>query len=162
MSWRTAFLTQARNDNEVRAVVNRARVPYAHQLHYLQMMTEKLAKGYMTASNAVAPPAFSHAAFVRFLQAIKGRPEIRRSLEYENVVVFRSFIDSLLPVAEQVQGLAPNFAGHTQPNPEYPWRPQPGDDVIAPCEFEFPDFGPGNLRIAKLVRLIEGLLRIAS
>ena len=68
-------------------------------------------------------------------------------------------IDSLLPLAERIQHLAPNYAGFTKPNPEYPWNPSGVESgVIAPCEFAFPDFSPRDPRMGKLMRLIEDLL----
>jgi hypothetical protein len=43
-----------------------------HQLHYLQMVTEKLGKAYFW--RAGHPPRTTHASFVRFLQALDDRP----------------------------------------------------------------------------------------
>jgi hypothetical protein len=161
MSWRSAFLAQARSDNAVRKLLNRERVEYAHQLHYLQMVAEKLAKGFMTPESAADPPDFSHGAIVRFLQILKGRPEMRRQLGYADRATFRSFINSLLPFVESVERLAPSHAGKTQPNPEYPWQPTPADEVVVPCEFDFPAFNPTDPKIIKFTELLESLLRIA-
>lgn len=60
MTWREAFLNQARSDAEIRRLLNRERTEYSHQLHYLQMVTEKLAKGLaaaITQRNARRPHA---------------------------------------------------------------------------------------------------------
>ena len=43
-----------------------------HQLHYLQMVTEKLGKAYFWRTGH--PPRTTHASFVRFLQALDNRP----------------------------------------------------------------------------------------
>ena len=161
MSWRTAFLAQARSDNDLRKFLNRSQVPYSHQLHYLQMAAEKLAKGFMTSPTATDPPGFSHAAFVSCLRALKGRPEIRRQLGYASVSAFSSFIDSLLPFADQVERLAPTFAGQTKPNPEYPWQPTPAHEVAVPAEFDFPELKPNTIKIIQLVDLINKLLTMA-
>ncbi len=48
MDWRTANLTQARSDFEMLQTLSRQQAPPCHQLHYLQMSTEKLAKGFST------------------------------------------------------------------------------------------------------------------
>lgn len=161
MSWRTAFLAQARSDAAIRRLLNRERTEYSHQLHYLQMMTEKLAKSLL-ASAGPDPPATDHAAFVRCLQVLKGRPELRRQLGYQDRAIFRKYIDSLLPLARQVERLAPNFAKTSQPNPEYPWQPAPDAPVITPAEYRFPGFDPLKPQMIKLVDLIERLLRILS
>jgi hypothetical protein len=44
MSWRAAFPIQARSDDNVRKLLNQSKIEYSHQLHYLQMGTEKLVK----------------------------------------------------------------------------------------------------------------------
>ena len=161
MNWRDAFLAQARSDAEIRILLNRKRCEYSHQLHYLQMVTEKLAKGLMASQNN-APPVKTHAAFVRCLQHIKGRPDLRRQLGYKERSVFRSFIDSLLPLASEIERLAPKFSGTTQPNPEYPWQPTPEHEVEVPANFSFSAFDSCSPRMIKLVLLIENLLRITS
>jgi hypothetical protein len=140
MIWRTTFFAQAQSDNQVRKLLNRNKAAYSHQLHYLQMATEKLAKSLMTSPTAAEAPTFSHAAFVSRPRAIKGRPEIRARLGFANRTAFFSFIDGLLPLAEQVQQLAPNFSGGVRPNPEYPWKPHPDHEVIVPAEYDFADF----------------------
>jgi len=73
MTWRDAFLAQARSDAEIRRLLNRQRTAYSHQLHYLQMLTEKLAKGLMAPVDG-APPAPTHSAFVRCLPPQASRP----------------------------------------------------------------------------------------
>ena len=160
MGWRDAFFAQARSEQALRQQLNVLKVEYSHQLHYLQMVTEKLAKSYASHPNSTEAPATSHAVFVRLLQAIKGRPDLRRKLGYENADVFAQFINSLLPLADKIQRLAPNFAGTTNPNPEYPWRDQATNEVIAPVDFEFSDFGPKLAQMIELERLIDAMVRL--
>ncbi len=162
MSWRAAFILQARSDNEIRRLLNKEKVEYSHQLHYLQMTTEKLAKGMLTSPSSSNPPTFTHSAFVRCLQVLKGRPEIRRQLGYDSPIYFREFIDSVLPFADRVEKLAPSFAGGTQPNPEYPWQNKPQDPVVVPAHYNFPEFDPRSHHMNKLVSLIEILLRFVN
>ena len=140
MSWRSAFLLQARSDYDTREILNTQRVEYCHQLHYLQMASEKLAKGFLTPVASTEPPKMTHAAFVRCLQVIKGRPDIRRALNFSSTQTFSQFVDSLLPLAEQVQRLAPSYAGIRGPNPEYPWQAATHGAVTAPAEFDLPQF----------------------
>jgi hypothetical protein len=57
----------------------------------------------------------------RFLRISKGLPELRRQLGYEgNYNAFVSYIDSLLPLAEKIEALAPEGKRLDKPNPEYP------------------------------------------
>lgn len=160
MNWREGFLRQARSDAHVMRLLNQHRAAYSHQLHYLQMVTEKLAKGLLSPLGTGPAPTPSHSAFVRCLQVIKGRPELQEALGYNDSSIFRKFIDSILPLAADVERLAPAMAGTTQPNPEYPWQSSPHNPVVAPCEYDFSLFNPRKQQMIKLQRLIDGLLRV--
>lgn len=162
MSWSVAFFRQARSDNAVRRRLNHPDVEYSHRLQYLQMTTEKLAKGFASTSTAEQPPPPSHKAFVRLLQTLKVRPEIRRRLGYADAARFRAFIDSLLPLAEQIEDLAPSSAGQSRPNPEYPWADPVTGIIHVPAEFRFAMFDPRNTRMIKLEQLVESLIRMAE
>ena len=48
MDWRTAYLEQAKSDYAMLLKLNRDEAPLCHRLHYLQMTTEKMAKGFLT------------------------------------------------------------------------------------------------------------------
>jgi len=159
MNWRSAFFIQARGDNEIRKLLNENQAPYAHQLHYLQMAWEKLAKGVLTLEDAVDPPEFSHRALVRCLQHLKTDRHLRRLLRYEDSSSFTRFINSLLPLADQIERLAPALAGARQPNPEYPWQPLVRGPVEVPVRFGFPQFNPRSQQMDKLDALLDKLLR---
>jgi hypothetical protein len=161
MNWREAFFRQASSDHLIRQRLNTPAVEYCHRLHYLQMMTEKLAKAFLTGPDDQEPPQFSHVMFVRLLRVIRGRPDMRRVLGYSDSAAFRQFIDSLLPLADQIQRLAPSVAGTTQPNPEYPWKPAADQDVIAPADYAFPLFDPRAPRMIKLETLLDRLVNFA-
>ena len=161
MSWRSAFLRQARREQEVRRRLNDPAVEYCHRLHYLQMVSEKLAKGFLTREGAAEPPAPTHLAFVRLLQVLKSRRDIRERLGYD-AHTFKVYIDSLLQLANRVEQLAPSAAGFTQPNPEYPWRDVATGQVLAPVDFAFPLFDPRDPKMIKLEKLIEWLVEVAE
>lgn len=160
MTWRDAFLAQARSDAGVRRVLNHQQVAYSHQLHYLQMMTEKISKAVLTPAGSVEPPRPSHVQFVRCLRLLRNMPQIRRMLGYEHAESYRAMIDSFLPLARQIEQLAPSEAGFTQPNPEYPWRSLADQTILVPAEFDFPAFNAMNTRLGLLVDFIERLMRI--
>ena len=160
MTWADAFLHQARSDNAVRRLLNARGFEQCHELHYLQMSAEKLAKSYATPPGHETPPRQTHAALVRFLQTLKSRRDLRERLGYDNANVFRSYVDSLLPIAQQIEQLPPSAAGLNQPNPEYPWRPHNGADVIAPAHHDFMQTMPESHNLHKFVRLIEALLKL--
>lgn len=162
MSWRDAFLRQARSENDLRLRLNDPSVEYSHRLHYLQMVTEKLAKGFQADPSEADPPPTSHHALVRLMQTLKGRPTVRRQLRFDDAIIFKQYIDSLLDLADRVERLAPSAAGTSQPNPEYPWRDPVTGAVSAPVDFDFPFFDQCDAKMIKFEKLIDQLVRIAS
>lgn len=160
MNWREAFLHQARSDAAIRVLLNRDGCEYSHQLHYLQMMTEKLAKGLMAKGND--PPPKTHAGLVGCLRHVQLNRHLRRQLGYKDAKSFGAFIKSLLPLALQIQRLAPTYAGFSEPNPEYPWQPKGDDQVVSPASFLFPVFDPKQTHMIKLVTLVQNLLRVVK
>ena len=75
MTWRDAYLQQAWSDFKVYLALNANNYALCHQLHYLQMTTEKLAKGFQCPTEGKPYPK-THFAFVKFLQQIKQQPLI--------------------------------------------------------------------------------------
>jgi hypothetical protein len=162
MDWREAFLKQARSDFQMMEQLAKSGAEACHRLHYLQMATEKLARGWGASPGSPEPPPMTHIALVRLLQQIKGMPWVCRKLGYDDHRVFSSFVKSLFGVAGKVQGLVPSEAGYDQPNPEYPWRNRGTNTVYSPCDFEFEEFNPRDVRLKRLVQLVRDLLRIAE
>lgn len=160
MNWHEAYLEQARSDYEMYLKLNDPAIEDCHRLHYLQMTTEKLSKALMlTFSFQQAAPIKTHKALVKMLQVIKGRPEIRRQLGYSNHISFKSYIDGLLPFADQIEKLAPALAMDQQ-NPEYPWCHLHSSDVIAPSKHSFEAFNPKNSKSRQFMYLLKSLLKI--
>ena len=165
MSWKEAFCKQAESDYTMFEQLNRLKTPgsVCHQLHYLQMSTEKLAKAFSCPPGG-APPRTTHAALARFLRISKGLPKLREQLGYggsRNYNAFVSYIDSLLPFAEKIESLAPEGRRLDKPNPEYPWKSQAGD-VIAPIDHPFREIWSDVTSMNKLRNLMVNLMRIAK
>lgn len=161
MDWRTAFLLQARSDFAIFQRLNDSPTDYCHRLHYMQMATEKLAKSLLSPPHS-DPPEASHAAFVRMLQVLKTRKDVRRQLGFRHTAAYRAYLDSLLELASRVERLAPSLAGPNEPNPEYPWRDSKTQDVIVPAQFAFDEFDLKNPKMLKLAALVGALLRIGA
>lgn len=162
MTWREAFLVQARSDHALFERLAALRAEACHRLHYFQMVTEKLAKAWLTGPEAGRPPKPVHAAFVRMLQVIKSQPAVRRQLGYERADVFKKYVDSLLELARRIEALAPAIAGFSQPNAEHPWQDAGTGSVQVPATYPFTEFDrKTNLQMAKLDRLVRALLRAA-
>lgn len=162
MGWHEAYLAQARSDELIRKQFAATRVSYCHRLHYLQMVTEKLAKAMLTQPGGDKPAPTSHTAFVRMLQVMKGRPDIREGLGFIDAKLFRNYIDSLLDLASRIQALSPDVAGLHQPNPEYPWEDPLTHHVQAPVDYDFAQFDPRDPKMIKIDRLVSDLLRLIS
>ena len=70
MDWRTAYFQQARSDYDMLLrLLKEENVPECQRLHYLQMATEKLAKGFLTQPGGPRYPKV-HDAFVRFVKSL--------------------------------------------------------------------------------------------
>ena len=158
MTWRESFFEQARCDYAQYRVLNASKGSTCHQLHFLQMATEKLAKAFLCAPSNT-PPAKTHYAIVQVLNASKGRPEFRKALGYEgNYHAYCAYIDSLLEIAEGVEKLAP-VGANTKVNPEYPWKDDDGE-VQCPARYAFSEFE--RTKLVKFNALLLALFRVSQ
>ena len=129
---------QARADHAVLLLLRRQSAAPCHQLHYLQMVTEKLSKAYFWRSGT--PPSKSHAGFVQFLRGLGGcrsseREKITGVFGFGRFGDFQSWTKAIMPLAYDLQKLAPALAQDNGPNPEYPWpRTEP---LFVPVTFKF-------------------------
>jgi hypothetical protein len=128
---------QAKADHSVLVLLRRNGCSPCHQLHYLQMVSEKISKAYFWKKSKA--PRQSHASFVKFLQALDDRadPErkrIAKCLGFGDTAGLVNWIAAVAPLAYELERLAPALAGDG-PNPEYPWpRSLP---QFAPVNFSF-------------------------
>jgi len=92
--------------------------PRCHELHYLQMCTEKLAKAYYT----VTPARIQHNAFRRFMTDLPSNPAAVAPLGFADLAGLTSWQGSVFPLVGAIEDLAPSIADRLGlPNPEYPW-----------------------------------------
>lgn len=155
-TWRSAFLRQASSDYEIFRWMNENARPLCHQLHYLQMASEKLAKAFLCDRGNRRPPQV-HNVLVTFLRVAKLRGEFRRACKMSKPQ-FRSFIDGLLPLADAVEKLAP-AAGPDNPNPEYPW--EAAGSVVSPLDYAYPSLNLKTPKMQKFRNFIWTCLNIA-
>ena len=100
------------------------------------MVTEKVSKAFFW-RHGIAPP-MNHAGFRNFLKfhgtQRSERKRIANVFSFGRFEDLQSWVRSVLPLAGQLENLAPNLA-QDGPNPEYPWphaSPQ-----YAPALFKF-------------------------
>ena len=155
-TWRSAFLRQARSDYEIFRWMNTNSRPLCHQLHYLQMAAEKLAKAFLCGPNNRRPQT-THTTLVRFMRATKTRQEFRnagRMTKHQ----FKRSIDGLLPTADAVEKLAPEGSG-VRPNPEYPW--ETAGTVTCPLDYDYPTLNINSPQTQKLLKFIRLCMDVA-
>jgi hypothetical protein len=155
MDWRDALLVQARSDFEMLTLLRSQKVPFCHQLHFLQMATEKLGKGFATAPNG-DQPAKVHRAFVGFLRSAKSNVQLQRACNCGPGQI-DAYLASLLPSARLIENLAPSNAGDG-PNPEYPWQTPKG--VVAPADYAFSSLEFNVRGMVNMLKFLERCFQI--
>lgn len=149
--WNTAFLRQAEADYRLFIrLLNDPAAAQCHIVHALQMATEKLAKALLASDQQ--PPPRMHTAFTNFVRFCGADVRLMRRLKMRSGA-YRAFVRSLLPIALEIERLAPSGAGLNQPNAEYPWAT--ADAVIAPVDHRFDSFHRNNPIWLKMARFLE-------
>ncbi len=158
-NWRTGLLAQARSDYRMYLRLNglSESIDQCHSLHFLQMATEKLAKGLM--SNAATPPALTHKAFQRFVQQAYRHESIKISCGFEeDEAGFILYLRGIQAVARSIENLAPS--GIESPNPEYPWEERRLDGNTIQIIVHTPEshrWLEWDMRLPEIIRLLEFL-----
>lgn len=151
MDWRTAYFQQAKSDYDMLLrLLKEDDIPSCQILHYLQMTTEKLAKGFLIAPGGSRYPK-THDAFARFVKKYaRLNPDLQWACGCVNVSQFGAYLDGLRDLAQRIEDLSPE--GDDHPNPEYPW--EQNGLIIAPISYPFPDL---DLRqqSAKMTKLLK-------
>lgn len=134
-----AFYRQAASDWQVYLRLTQVKeLPVCHQLHYLQMACEKLAKAYRLRDLAadVDELAKKHTGFVKFINAFLLSPQILTEYEKKHAAL-QAIRQSAAAIARGVEELAPAIDRlHTPTNAEYPW--ESAGRVVAPCDHTYP------------------------
>jgi len=138
-SYQILWWQQAKSDHEAFQLLRRQGIAQCHLLHYLQMVTEKIAKAYFWHDGS-SPPK-SHAGFAKFLRALGGIQPLDQE-RIANLFAFTRFKDfqywiekPAMPIAYGLERLAPALANNG-PNPEYPWPHEQPE--YAPANYDFP------------------------
>lgn len=134
--WQLAFLEQARSDWIAYQKTQDPTWPACHQLHFLQMTTEKLSKALLIGGEmSLERVTQSHAAFVKFMRVVSHNHNLQAELNI-NKSQLKALFMRFLPIAHEIETLAPALA-QDGPNSEYPWLDKL-DHVCIPTKHSFP------------------------
>jgi hypothetical protein len=161
VTWREAFRQQALSDYDVfRQLKKLPQLPVCHRLHYLQMATEKLAKSFLLVGDGALNKK-SHLVLVPFLRLLVNRPDIRPLLTWgDDPRRFTAYMRKwIIPIAEQIQNLAPGGSHDDVMNSEYPWI-DGRKGVICPAAYAFTEFTKEDL--IRFATFIENLIKVTS
>jgi hypothetical protein len=140
------WIAQAKSDYETYELLRNGGASPCQQLHYLQMTTEKLVKALVWEPKNVRKP--SHAGFGQFMRLLAGkqngkdRKQLAQAFGFQRFGQFQAWANTSIPLANEIEKLAPAIAGFSNPNAEYPW-PQMSP-AYAPVQFNFPVWGELN------------------
>ncbi len=153
---------QTRAEHKVLVLLRRVGADACHQLHYLQMVTEKLGKAYFW--RIARPPRTTHASFVRFIQALGDRrtPGIDRIAEllgFGRPRELENWIRTVTPLAYDLERLAPDLAGVNNPNAEYPWPHAAPVHAPVSHRFEVRETLTETVRGRRLLQVIDAAVR---
>jgi len=149
IDWRTAYSEQAKSDFSMFNELKDGDTPFCHQLHYLQMATEKLAKAYLTPTGSGRYQKV-HNAFVRFIRTAGTMPGIMNAAGFSNREHYQAYLRGLLEKAHLVEDLSPE--GEDHPNPEYPWQTPNG--IETPLRYGFDELQFHNPKMIKLLHFV--------
>lgn len=162
LDWRTAYFQQATSDYEMLVkLLAEENIPQCQRLHYLQMTTQKLAKGFLTPPGG---PRYGkvHDAFAKFVKkAALLTPDLQRACGFEGspAHVYANYLKGLRDLAQAVEDLSPEGGDH--PNPEYPWKQN--DLILSPLDHTFSglDLRQPSPKMDKLLKFIAKCFTIA-
>lgn len=134
-SWARGYLRQSKADFDAYILLRDHNALACHQLHYLQMCGEKLAKAALLAGGRPLDEVNgNHRTFCQLLHSLRKNQTLRRLWDMKREHA-QANIDAMTPIAFAIERLAPALA-RTGPNAEYPWQ-IPTRGVVAPADYEF-------------------------
>ena len=95
-------------------------------------------------------------SFGKFMRVARTMPRLARVCGFPPAQ-FKMYLESLVPIAAEIEALAPTGADH--PNPEYPWE-QDGA-VIVPTDHTFPSLNLARPKMQKMLEFIGRCFEIA-
>ncbi len=149
---RKAFAVQALSDLDARDDLAKTSAPACHQLHFLQMASEKVCKAFLIESDGYEKLKLRHDVIAKTL------PVLARQIFASGVAIKRSHgrNAAIRQMAYEIELLCPSCdANKSRPdNSEYPWVDRKGD-VQTPCLYSFSsllDDGRTMMQVIQVIR----------
>jgi hypothetical protein len=158
IKWALAYARQARSDWNTYDLLVEEGAPRCHQVHYLQMAAEKIAKGYRFRDTSTSPEQLlrHHVGFTKFMNALLKSDHVKKMYAGKSAQLTQ-VSKHCHQLALEIEKLAPAVDSGKRPaNPEYPW--EQGQTIIAPCDYDFPNL---SMLHASHGRTFLKLLKIA-
>lgn len=138
-AWASAFALQSQSDWQVyNLLAGESRLPDCHELHYLQMACEKIAKAYRCRDKSADLEDLlkRHVGFAKFISGFLASPGVQEAYRGRGAQL-QQLSRVARGLAREIEKLAPavDRAG-TPENAEYPW--ESGDKVVPPCQYGYP------------------------
>lgn len=158
MNWRTAYFQQAKSDYEMLLrLLKEEDIPLCHCLHYLQMTTEKLAKGFRTERRG-GSHIRTHDVFYLFVKKYAAlNQSLYSACHMRSQPQYIEYLKDLHDLAEKIENLSPDGPDH--PNPEYPWQIE--GNISVPVSYPFSEI---DLRrrsaMTKMLKFIAACFKV--
>ena len=137
--WASAFALQSRSDWQVyNLLAGEPQLADCHELHYLQMACEKIAKAYRCRDTDADLQDLlkRHIGFAKFMSSFLSSPGIQEAYKGRDAQL-REISRVARGLAREIEKLAPAVDRTGTPeNAEYPW--ESGDKVVSPCQYSYP------------------------
>jgi hypothetical protein len=138
-AWASAFALQSQSDWQVyNLLAGESHLADCHELHYLQMACEKIAKAYRCRDTSADLEDLlkRHVGFAKFMGGFLSSPSIKDAYKGRDAQL-REISRFARNLAREIEKLAPavDRAG-TPENAEYPW--ESGDKIVSPCQYSYP------------------------
>jgi hypothetical protein len=155
-AWAAAFAEQSQSDWQVYGrLAADDQIPVCHELHYLQMACEKIAKAYRCRDTTANLEELlkRHVGFAKFMGSFLVSPSIKVAYQGRDAQL-RQVAKLARALAREIEKLAPAVDRTGSPeNAEYPWEMD--DEVISPCHYSYPRLSllmsPGGRTLLKLL-----------
>lgn len=153
--WAAAYALQALSDLKAREALIAAGVDRCHNLHFLQMATEKVCKAHLCEVNGESTVRKIHG----YVQSVL--PLLAR--QFGGLTVTGGLkawqLSAIKTIGREIELLAPacDDMDTRRDNTEYPWLGA-DSEIYVPCRFEFPGIDEGD----RVIVTVFALLRAAA